>query len=128
MHKLICLNAYSLRNTAFSIVFKSYHLTQKVNVKGSVVAIIQLVFVHFSIFETANFKLVLHLYARQMMFGCFVLFPSKREKKMCVCVYVYISHTHTHTERNANKIFINVTVTIPQSGKKKRESKKPKCL
>lgn len=34
MHKLICLNAYSLQDTALSIVFRPYHLTVKINVKG----------------------------------------------------------------------------------------------
>lgn len=33
LHKLTCLNAYSPRNTALSIICKSYHLTLKVNVK-----------------------------------------------------------------------------------------------
>lgn len=46
---MICLNAYSLRDTAFSIVFKSYHLTLKVNVKECRESYHPFVILHFSI-------------------------------------------------------------------------------
>ena len=52
MLKLICLNAYSLRDRAFSIVFKSYHLTLKVNIEGNGGeggAVIHLAFLHLSL-------------------------------------------------------------------------------
>lgn len=86
MLKLICLNAYLLRDTAFSIVFKSYHLTLKVNVEGNG-GVGGESYDPFSIspfsyfFESANFKLVLHFYARQMILILDVLFSSQREKK-----------------------------------------------
>lgn len=108
MHKLICLNAYSLRDTAFSIVFKSYHLTLKVNVKGSGESCHPFSISPFQyFFETDNFKLVLYLYVGQMilMFGHFV-FLSKRKKP------IY---------RNAKETLISVTATTPQLEKNRRK-------